>query len=198
MHATGPVAQLIRQRFQLACRRLGFPAEPAEFHCRRISFARHYVLTLSCRSIWSAEVRATEASHWEPRSGTRGHKVTMLRRGILAAPIDIPHHGSGSWSMKAICMTSACLGVVLLGGCMQARIEESREMRHPPRQGRTRRHPRQAADRRRGRRRRLHGLHRRQPRRRQGRPARFTTTTISSTRCFPGSSRARRPANPKP
>ena len=26
MHATGPVAQLIRQRFQLACRRLGFPA----------------------------------------------------------------------------------------------------------------------------------------------------------------------------
>jgi hypothetical protein len=24
MHATGPVAQLIRQRFQLACRRLGF------------------------------------------------------------------------------------------------------------------------------------------------------------------------------
>jgi DNA repair photolyase len=25
MHATGPVAQLIRQRFQLACRRLGFP-----------------------------------------------------------------------------------------------------------------------------------------------------------------------------
>ena len=27
MHATGPVAQLIRQRFALACRRLGFPAE---------------------------------------------------------------------------------------------------------------------------------------------------------------------------
>jgi DNA repair photolyase len=27
MHATGPVAELIRQRFQLACRRLGFPAE---------------------------------------------------------------------------------------------------------------------------------------------------------------------------
>ncbi|HYJ40343.1 MAG TPA: PA0069 family radical SAM protein [Steroidobacteraceae bacterium] len=27
MHATGPVAQLIRQRFQLACRRLGFPPE---------------------------------------------------------------------------------------------------------------------------------------------------------------------------
>ena len=27
MHATGPVAQLIRQRFQLACRRLGFPEE---------------------------------------------------------------------------------------------------------------------------------------------------------------------------
>ena len=27
MHATGPVAQLIRQRFQLACRKLGFPPE---------------------------------------------------------------------------------------------------------------------------------------------------------------------------
>jgi len=27
MHATGPVAQLVRQRFQLACRRLGFPAD---------------------------------------------------------------------------------------------------------------------------------------------------------------------------
>jgi DNA repair photolyase len=27
MHATGPVAQLIRQRFNLACRRLGFPQE---------------------------------------------------------------------------------------------------------------------------------------------------------------------------
>jgi DNA repair photolyase len=27
MHATGPVAQLIRQRFQLACRRLGFPPD---------------------------------------------------------------------------------------------------------------------------------------------------------------------------
>jgi DNA repair photolyase len=27
MHATGPVAQLIRQRFELACRRLGFPRE---------------------------------------------------------------------------------------------------------------------------------------------------------------------------
>ena len=30
MHATGPVAQLIRQRFQLACRRLGFPPERAQ------------------------------------------------------------------------------------------------------------------------------------------------------------------------
>jgi hypothetical protein len=27
MHATGPVAQLIRQRFRLACRRLGFPED---------------------------------------------------------------------------------------------------------------------------------------------------------------------------
>jgi len=27
MHATGPVAQLIRQRFQLSCRRLGFPED---------------------------------------------------------------------------------------------------------------------------------------------------------------------------
>jgi DNA repair photolyase len=31
MHATGPVAQLIRQRFQLALKRLGFPAE-RDFH----------------------------------------------------------------------------------------------------------------------------------------------------------------------
>jgi len=30
--------------------------------------------------------------------------------------------------MNAIRMTTACLGAVLLGGCMQARIEESREM----------------------------------------------------------------------
>ena len=30
--------------------------------------------------------------------------------------------------MNAIRMTSACLGAVLLGGCMQARIEESREI----------------------------------------------------------------------
>jgi hypothetical protein len=30
--------------------------------------------------------------------------------------------------MNAIRMTTACLGVVLLGGCMQARIEESREI----------------------------------------------------------------------
>jgi hypothetical protein len=27
MHATGPVAQLIRQRFQLACRKLGYPED---------------------------------------------------------------------------------------------------------------------------------------------------------------------------
>ena len=27
MHATGPVAQMIRQRFQLACRRLGYPSD---------------------------------------------------------------------------------------------------------------------------------------------------------------------------
>jgi len=33
MHATGPVAELIRQRFALACRRLGFPQEP---HNRQI------------------------------------------------------------------------------------------------------------------------------------------------------------------
>jgi len=33
--------------------------------------------------------------------------------------------------MNAIRMTSLCLGVALLGGCMQARIEESREMATP-------------------------------------------------------------------
>jgi len=36
MHATGPVAQLIRQRFQLACRRLGFPQQSGG---QRISLA---------------------------------------------------------------------------------------------------------------------------------------------------------------
>ena len=46
---------------------------------------------------------------------------------------------------------------------MQARIEESRELATPDRQGRARGHPRQAADRRRGRRRRVHGLRQRQP-----------------------------------
>jgi DNA repair photolyase len=30
MHATGPVAALLRQRFQLACRKLGFPADRGE------------------------------------------------------------------------------------------------------------------------------------------------------------------------
>jgi hypothetical protein len=55
----------------------------------------------------------------------------MLQRGILAAPIDIPHPTQGSWSMNAIRMTTACLGIALLGGCMQARIEESREMATP-------------------------------------------------------------------
>jgi hypothetical protein len=30
MHATGPVAQLIRQRFRLACRKLGFPEDRGE------------------------------------------------------------------------------------------------------------------------------------------------------------------------
>ena len=33
--------------------------------------------------------------------------------------------------MNAICITTACLGAVLLGGCMQARIEESREIATP-------------------------------------------------------------------
>ena len=33
--------------------------------------------------------------------------------------------------MNAIRMTTACLGAVLLGGCMQARIEESREIATP-------------------------------------------------------------------
>ena len=53
MHATGPVAQLIRQRFQLACRGSVFRRSRADgkFRCRRIFFGRHYVLTLSCRWI---------------------------------------------------------------------------------------------------------------------------------------------------
>jgi hypothetical protein len=56
----------------------------------------------------------------------------MLQRGILAAPIDISHLAPGRTFMKsAIRMTYACLGVVLASGCMQARIEESRELATP-------------------------------------------------------------------
>ena len=36
---------------------------------------------------------------------------------------------------NAIRMTSACVGVLLIGGCMQARIEESREMATPIAEG---------------------------------------------------------------
>jgi hypothetical protein len=38
MHATGPVAQMIRQRFRLAARRLGFPEDrsrPLQTHLFR-------------------------------------------------------------------------------------------------------------------------------------------------------------------
>ncbi len=44
MHATGPVAQLIRQRFQLASRRLGFPAERS-FDLPTNLFRPRYVMT---------------------------------------------------------------------------------------------------------------------------------------------------------
>ena len=58
--------------------------------------------------------------------------MEMLQRGILAAPIDISHLAPGRTFMKsAIRMTYACLGVVLASGCMQARIEESRELATP-------------------------------------------------------------------
>ncbi|HEX5163645.1 MAG TPA: hypothetical protein VFV88_18105 [Steroidobacteraceae bacterium] len=61
----------------------------------------------------------------------------MLQRGILVAPVDISSAileaaHPGRTSMKsAIRMTYACLGVVVLSGCMQARIEESRELATP-------------------------------------------------------------------
>jgi DNA repair photolyase len=47
MHATGPVAELIRQRFQLASRRLGFPPKSENSAFPRIFFSRPCVLTLS-------------------------------------------------------------------------------------------------------------------------------------------------------
>jgi hypothetical protein len=60
----------------------------------------------------------------------------MLHRGILAAPIDIPQPQTGRSSMKsAIRLTITCLGVVFVSGCMQARIEESRELATPMSKG---------------------------------------------------------------
>src|SRR5689334_5201631 len=54
----------------------------------------------------------------------------MLQRGILGRAHDIPHTETGSF-MKAIRITYACLLVVSVSGCMQARIEESRELATP-------------------------------------------------------------------
>src|SRR4051812_26137901 len=50
----------------------------------------------------------------------------MLQRGIL-----VRAHRTGSTAMKSSVVTAACAGLVLLSGCMQARIEESREMATP-------------------------------------------------------------------
>jgi DNA repair photolyase len=49
MHATGPVAQLIRQRFRLACRRLGFPEDRDDdlpTHLFRRPLGNHPQMTL--------------------------------------------------------------------------------------------------------------------------------------------------------
>ena len=80
---------------------------------------------------------------------------------------------------SAIRMTYACLGAVLATGCMQARIEESREMK-PPLPGRTGRHPGKAANRR-GRRRRFMDCI--STASASETVSRSMTTTNSSTRC---------------
>jgi hypothetical protein len=59
----------------------------------------------------------------------------MLQRGILAAHLDFSSSKTGSRLMNAILVTTAAIGVVALSGCMQARIEESREMATPVAKG---------------------------------------------------------------
>src|SRR5262245_47941574 len=55
----------------------------------------------------------------------------MLQRGILAAPIGKTRIYAGEILMNAIRLTCACLGAVVASGCMQARIEETRELATP-------------------------------------------------------------------
>src|SRR5688572_22781562 len=60
----------------------------------------------------------------------------MLQRGILSAAHRHPASRPGSTSMKSVLsIATACLGFLLLSGCMQARIEESREMATPMAKG---------------------------------------------------------------
>src|SRR5688572_18164411 len=96
--------------------------------CPRISSGPHYVHILSWR--WSCSVKLGT------QVGPRGHKEVMLQRGILAHAHRHPAahrvENPGSTAMKsAIILTTTCLGLGLLTGCMQARIEESRELATP-------------------------------------------------------------------
>ena len=111
MHATGPGGAADP------------PAFPARLPAPRVSAgAENYAAdeSFSPATAYSPSVVAGSAAliSGVPRqvgnhgAARRGHKVTMLQRGILAAPIDIPHHGPGSSSMNAIRMTTACLGAV--------------------------------------------------------------------------------------
>ena len=89
MHATGPVAELIRQRFQLACRRWVFQLNATTSlptHLFRPASSYH---NLDCR--WTLRVS------WEPDPGPRGHKVSDAATWhTCRRPYDIPHHALGA------------------------------------------------------------------------------------------------------
>jgi hypothetical protein len=55
----------------------------------------------------------------------------MLQRGILAAPVGKTRIFDGEILMNAIRLTCACVAAVIASACMQARIEESRELATP-------------------------------------------------------------------
>ena len=200
MHATGPVAQLIRQRFQLACRqaRLSARASGSEFRCRRIfsaptTYSPSVVAGFDAVSSWShvklgttrrrVRSQSDDAATWHT---CRAHRHPAFRALGAASMKRNPHDVH----------VPRCRSARRLHAGAHRRVPRDG---HPHRQGRAGRHPRQAADRRRGRRRRFHGL--RQATNlddgRNGHRA-STTTTTSSTRCFPGSSRAPRRAKPRP
>ena len=79
------------------------PAFPARLPPARVSRTRAQIraahASFSAAATYSSSAVARSAlivRFGNPGIGRRGHKVMMLRRGILAAPIDIPHHALGA------------------------------------------------------------------------------------------------------